>query len=118
MFIEEEQVYDPFNLPDPTEDERNQKHFLDFNGLWLDSKDPFLDERCLCGCIRKLHLASVCGTIDADSICLNKHCICEGFVKEWAKVIIPKADEKIKVLVPEIQENPRLNSYVQMMAKI
>ena len=27
--------YDPFNLPEPTAEERQQKHFPDSNGLWL-----------------------------------------------------------------------------------
>ena len=115
--------YDPFNLPEPSAEQTRSKHFLDSNGLWLfaDYKDSFLNEKCLCGCIRKQHLASDRGTLDDDSICLNSQCLCEGFVKkEGAKVTIAKANGKIprKVLVPEIQENPILNSYIQTMSKI
>ena len=35
--------YDPFNLPEPTAEERQQKHFLDSNGLWLNSRYSFLN---------------------------------------------------------------------------
>jgi len=115
--------YDPFHLPELTIDQQKDRHFLDSNGLSLfaDYKDSFLNEKCLCGCIRKQHLASDRGTLDDDSICLNSQCLCEGFVKkEGAKVTIAKANGKIprKVLVPEIQENPILNSYIQTMSKI
>jgi len=116
----EEQAFDPFNLPEPT----RAKHYLDSNGLWLfiDYKDSFLDEKCLCDCAKKCHLASVNGDIEADSICLNPQCICIGYVQKDTKVIIPKANGNLcktrKVLVPEIQENPRLHSYVQTMSKI
>jgi len=48
--------YDPFNLPTPTEEERRLKYFLDSNGLWLDSNEPWLSERCLCACIAGKHL--------------------------------------------------------------
>ena len=118
----EEQAYDPFNLPEPSIEQTRAKHFLDSNGLWLfiDYKDSFLDEKCLCDCAKKCHLACVSGTIDADSICLNPQCICIGYVQKDTKVIIPKSNGKPprKVLIPEIQEDPRLNSYVQMLSKV
>ena len=47
--------YDPFNLPRPTAEKRQQRHFLDSNGLWLfpdtSYKDSFLNEKCLCGTV-------------------------------------------------------------------
>ena len=112
--------YDPLNPPTPTKEERRLKHFLSPNGLWLEDKDPSLEEKCLCGCIRKFHVASIDGHIDGDSICLNPQCICIGYVQKDTKVIIPKSNGKPprKVLIPEIQEDPRLNSYVQMLSKV
>ena len=77
--------YDPFHLPEPIIDQQKDRHFLASNGL-ADYKDSFLNEKCLCGCIRKQHLASARGTLDSDSICLNSQCLCEGFVKKEAKV--------------------------------
>ena len=59
----------------------------------------------------KTAFASVRGTLDGDSICLNSQCLSEGFVeKEGAKVTIAKANGKAprKVLVPGIQEYPIL----------
>jgi len=84
--------YDPFNLPEPTAEERRQKHFLDSNGLWLSAryKDSFLNEKCLCGCIRARHL-------DGDSICLNQ-CLCEGFLNKKEMIVIPPKKGKLPSL--------------------
>jgi hypothetical protein len=80
--------YEPFNLPEPTAEERQQKHFLDSYGLWLFVNYPFLNEKCLCGA---RHL-------DADSICLNSQCLCENFVQEG---LIPGVEKRLPKNVKE-----------------
>jgi hypothetical protein len=79
--------YDPFNLPEPTAEERRQKHFLDFNGLWLNSNDSSLNDRCLCGCFARDHL-------DGTSICLRPQCICDRFVPKTYRVITTTTKNK------------------------
>jgi hypothetical protein len=96
--------YDPFNIEEPSEAQRLGKHFLGPNGLWLfvNYSDSFLNEKCLCGCIRSRHIANPLGLFDGDSICLNSQCLCEGFVKkEGFKINIPS--KKSEVQVQEVQ---------------
>ena len=102
---------DPFNLPDPTEAQRLGKHFLGP----VNYGDSFLNEKCLCGCIRSRHIANPLGLFDGDSICLNSQCLCEGFVKrEGFKINIPSRIPPKKVPKSEVQtiqkDDPRISS--------
>src|SRR5215472_8033116 len=111
---------DPFSLPEPTKEERRNRHFLGPNGLWLfpnfanSYKDSFLNEKCLCGCIRKYHL-------DADSICLNSQCLmCGEFISKKSKVIPPTNTKTTKTKKQDIQEPikvPRTNHYVEELVE-
>ena len=111
--------YDPFNLPEPTLEQTRAKHYLNFNGLWLFVDYPFLNEKCLCGCIASWHLSGIDGKLDNDSICLNSRCICQGFIKKGgARVTKTEGKPPRKVLTSEVQEGLRLNSYVQTMSQL
>ena len=103
--------YDPFNIPEPTAEERQQKHFLDSNGLWLNNSYSFLNQRCLCGCTASRHL-------DGYTICLNSRCLCEGFVQEGYRVTIPRPEMKLpKKGKEEVQVHEELNSYIQTLSE-
>src|SRR5215831_11629229 len=108
--------YDPFNLPEPTSEERQQKHFLDSNGLFrlrkLFANYPFLNEKCLCGCTRSYHL-------DGYSICLNSQCLCENFVQEgFIPGVEKRLPKKVKEEVQVFANNEAANSYIQTLSRM
>ncbi|MGC2572220.1 MAG: hypothetical protein WA364_11970 [Candidatus Nitrosopolaris sp.] len=88
------------------------KHVLLKNGTF--EFDDIPNAKCLCGHSISEHL------IDLDSIadcCLYTKdkdlCICDKFVDEDVKVV-PKG----KLPKKQVLEDPRLNSYVQMMSRL
>jgi hypothetical protein len=106
--IPKDKSYNPVNLPKPTSVERKQRHFLDFQGLWLDGdyNNAFLNKRCLCGCTLRMHLVNEID-ISKFEICLTKHCFCERFVEPGYTVIVPKKDGKIPKKEEEWVEIPK-----------
>ena len=92
-----EEVYDPLS--------QVNKHIMLRNGLF--EFEDILNGECFCGHSESEHLINLEGIADCCLFAKDDVCICERFQDKGIKITqrLPR-----KVLRPEIQEDPRLNS--------
>ena len=102
-----EETYDPLSYA--------QKIIMLKNGAF--EFDDIPNTKCLCGHSVSEHLIDLDGIADCCLYAKGEVCICDKVVDEDVKVVpkgkLPKKQSEVQVL-----EDPRLNSYVQMMSKM
>jgi hypothetical protein len=102
VMIVEEQVYDP-------ELSQAQKVLMLKNGLF--EFDDIPNARCCCGHNQSEHL----DCIDCCLFAKDEICMCERFLENGATIPKGKIPSKKK---KEVQEDLKLNSYIQTLAKM